>query len=334
MPHRVCYVAGKSGGHIIPALTLASQHPDDTPLFFCNNTALDHRIINQSTTKVKRIALKVDTISWRNPVTMIKNCWQLTYALITSFIYLYRYQPEKVVSMGGLVSIPVCTAAWLLRIPYELYELNAEPGKAVNFLASRATRIHCCFQKAQYHFMGLAAQHSSYPVKFTENDIQLPKDARKQLGLQSDIPTVLILGGSQGSVSLNSAIKQWLIQYNQPIQVIHQTGSIDSFNWPNFYKEQSIPAIVFDYCNDLCAAYNAANLIICRSGAGTLFEILFFKKPCITIPLKTTTTAHQVSNAYALAQEYPELICVIEHEQLNQTSFNHLISFVQQKNIC
>jgi UDP-N-acetylglucosamine--N-acetylmuramyl-(pentapeptide) pyrophosphoryl-undecaprenol N-acetylglucosamine transferase len=64
---------------------------------------------------------------------------------------------------------------------------------------------------------------------------------------------------------------------------------------------------VFSFCQDLAPHYAAADLIICRSGAGSLFETLFFGKPCITIPLITKNNTHQLSNALTMQEEYDEL---------------------------
>ena len=79
--------------------------------------------------------------------------------------YLAHMRPERVVSMGGYVSIPVCIAAWLLRIPIELFELNVEPGKAIRFLAPLAHKITVCFPQTMEHLSG--AEVGSYPLRFT-----------------------------------------------------------------------------------------------------------------------------------------------------------------------
>ena len=91
-------------------------------------------------------------------------------------------------------------------------------------------------------------------------------------------------------------------------------------NLQNFYKTIGINGTVFAYEQNLAPYYQIADLIICRSGAGTLFETLFFKKTCITIPLETTTTDHQLDNAYALQEEYPHLFYVLRQKDLQQDS--------------
>jgi len=121
-------------------------------------------------------------------------------------------------------------------------------------------------------------------------------------------PTIIILGGSQGSVQLNKLIKQALFLYKKPIQVIHQTGSNDRLDWPVWYKEHAIQALVFPYHDDLSLYISAADLVICRAGAGTLFECMAYKKKMIVIPLEGVADDHQVANAYACQRNYQDAV--------------------------
>lgn len=118
------------------------------------------------------------------------------------------------------------------------------------------------------------------------------------------------------------------------IQIIHQTGSSDATDWQNVYAEKNISAYVFSYMPHLEQIYSAADLIICRAGAGTLFEVKFFNKPCIVIPLETNTTTHQVDNARAIVKDHPDLFHLILQkdievnndvllEQINRLCFNN-----------
>ena len=93
----------------------------------------------------------------------------------------------------------------------------------------------------------------------------------------------------------------------------------------DYYYRHKIPALVVDFVHDLSDYYAAATLIISRAGAGTLFEILYYKKPALLIPLQLSTTDHQLDNAHAIAREYPELFMVLEQTTLTQRSLvDHL----------
>lgn len=154
----------------------------------------------------------------------------------------------------------------------------------------------------------------------------LKKKALENLKLSLDKKTLLILGGSQGSLFINNTIKT-LLESNayghKVLQIIHQTGKNDTFDWQHFYSSKNIRAFVCAYTHSIENFYLAADLIICRAGAGTLFEALFFKKLCIVIPLQTTTNDHQVYNAQALAAQHPELITIFYHHEL--TNFHTIL---------
>src|SRR5262249_36276166 len=154
----------KSGGHILPCLTLAQQfncpypsihssslrydehsgrtgienQQEHTIIFFSTDASLDKAILhNQSKQSLisHHITLALGQFSSIPVYRHIQIMWQLTHAWIKSLYHLHKHKPNKVISTGGLIAVPVCLAAWLLRIPIELYELNAVPGKAIKALA-------------------------------------------------------------------------------------------------------------------------------------------------------------------------------------------------------
>ena len=131
----ICVVAGKSGGHIVPAMTYATfcidKNPNSKLLFFSTHTELDRTITALYPAVTFHVPLVMNTIPGFKLSQYPVFIWQNLQAFGKSFRSLYRLRPEKVMSMGGYVSLPVCLAAWFLRIPVELFELNATPGKAI-----------------------------------------------------------------------------------------------------------------------------------------------------------------------------------------------------------
>ncbi len=312
---KIACVTGRSGGHIIPCLTLAKNNPNTTVVFFSTNTTLDHQLLAQ---KVDRhIPLTLGKVPYKKWWLFPVFAWQLAASFFTSLYHLYQHKPAKMISTGGYIAIPVCLAAKLLRIPIELYELNATPGKAVKFLAPLANKLFVCFEQTKKHFKKPCIR-TSYPVKFSESEKLSQTQALKKLGFTPEKKTLLILGGSQGSVWLNTAIKLWLRKSRHlygTLQIIHQTGCSDPTDWQEIYNILHIPAHIFSYHDQLNLFYSAADLIVCRAGAGTLFEAAFFAKKAIVIPLKASTTSHQIDNARAIAEEYPELFTVVQQDQ-------------------
>ena len=314
----ICCVAGHSVGHIIPCLPLAQQANSDkstTYLFFSSKKNLDSTILNSYDLDKKHITINLMNIPhkklWQMPLFIM----QFIYECTKSIGIFLKHRPEKIISTGGYISIPVCLAGKLLGIKIELYELNVAPGKAITFLSRFTPHIFICFNKTS-KFFKKPTTLIPYPIRFSgEKNNQNTKNSPFTEYVPSK-KTILVLGGSQGSDFLNHQICQLISLYGSDIQIIHQTGHAHLEILTAFYKSLHLNAVVFAYQPDLAPYYHIADLVICRSGAGTLFETIFFKKPYITIPLETSTTDHQVDNAYALHNEYPKLSNVIRQKEL------------------
>jgi UDP-N-acetylglucosamine--N-acetylmuramyl-(pentapeptide) pyrophosphoryl-undecaprenol N-acetylglucosamine transferase len=308
----ICYVAGKSGGHIIPCLTLAKNwrntHKNGNVLFISSNHPLD-RTLTKNQYVTANYYLSLSDVPYKKIYRYPVFFWQFLTSCIRSIHILRKTHPIRVVSTGGIVAIPVILAAYVLRIPVELWELNVVPGRTISFLARFATTINICFSETQQYLPKNTCILVSYPTRYSANDKISREHAHTQLHLNQDRITLFIIGGSQGSASLSMIVKKLIEQYPDSapqITCIHQTGDLDTTDWAAFYRIHHIPALVFAYRHDLAPCYNAADIIISRAGAGAIFEAAVFEKPCILVPLKTAHTAHQVDNAQAMAKQHPE----------------------------
>lgn len=316
----VCFVAGKSGGHIIPCLTQAyaikKRYPAYRIIMITTSNALDRSIVSGSNSIDTHIAFRIGNVPYKKIVRYPLFAIQFIVAFIQSIFLLIKTKPQEVVTTGGYIAIPVCLAAKLLRIPIQLQLLDVLPGKALSLLALIARSITLCFEQSKQYLPAHKCVMSSYPVRFSKELLQQSNDeCLKDIHLSPGYFTIFVLGGSQGSLTLNGLIKAWIIEHpelHHHIQIIHQTGDIDKHDWNGFYTSLAIPAFVFNYHHELNLCYQAADIVLCRSGAGTLFEVNFFKKPIITIPLLCSTTAHQQANAQAFAASYPESCSIIE----------------------
>jgi UDP-N-acetylglucosamine--N-acetylmuramyl-(pentapeptide) pyrophosphoryl-undecaprenol N-acetylglucosamine transferase len=315
-----CFVAGRSGGHIIPCLTLAQQwkatHPQGRVLFIGTDTPLDHALTTHTVVDQKHL-YALGNAPWRNPLAYPRFFYQLFLCIMRSYIVLKKERPERIISTGSYIAIPVVCAAYVLRIPIELWELNAEPGRTIKLLAPLATNINTCFTEAQAQLPTNTCVLSEYPLRYRSTDKISQVDAHKQLHLASDRVTIFILGGSQGSAELNAIIAALINNYPelaQKIQCIHQTGTQDKTNWPNWYNQQKIPALVFTYQDNLAPYFCAADIVLSRAGAGGIFETAFFGKKTIFMPLQTRQTSHQLKNALAQVRQHPQQ-CVMGTDQ-------------------
>lgn len=330
----VCFVAGKSGGHLLPCLTTAKkiveQHPTTNILFFTTQTKLDQALLGQYKFIQEHYTLPLTALSNKKFFSYVTFIATGIYSFFMSLAILYKKKPEKIMSMGGAISLPVCLAGALLRIPIELIELNAIPGKALQTLAPFATSISVCFKEAQKHFTQ-KCYTTIYPLRFTKSDSIQSTTARNYLGLDLHKKTIFIVGGSQGSLFINNCIKRW-VELNKinldSVQIIHQIGHQDSTDWKKFYHIHGIDNFIFSFYHNIQYCYNAADFIVCRSGAGTLFEVSFFNKPCITIPLETAQTTHQRNNADAFKKMYGTQVTVLYQKEITQCmqTFNDVLT--------
>lgn len=324
--YTLCIAAGSSGGHTIPALTFAQQQfekcsPVDI-LFFSTSKELDTTIVAHAQIPIRSVHLVIEPIPyariWRFPLFVLR----LIKAIFVSLYYLKKYRPASVTSFGGIATVPVCFAAYLLRIPFDLYSLDATAGLAIKKLAPLARTIYTCFDQTAKQLKQYPCVAAHYPLKFSQQDRLIAAEPIYQkLAFDPRKKTIFILGGSQGSLFINETVLS-LLDYidftSQPIQVIHQVGNQPVEPIKHWYKKRKIPAHIFAFEQNIGPYYRIAQLALCRSGAGTLFELAFFGVPTITIPLRIKNSDHQLTNAQAFARQYPELINYIEQKHVVQ----------------
>jgi UDP-N-acetylglucosamine--N-acetylmuramyl-(pentapeptide) pyrophosphoryl-undecaprenol N-acetylglucosamine transferase len=234
--------------------------------------------------------------------------------LIQAFLKIYFIMPDEVFSKGGPGALQVVLAAWFHRVPVMIHESDAYPG-LTNLLSARfSKRIAISYPSVSKYFVAGKTILTGNPVRPSILQQKLESGAAKEaLGFSSDLPLVLVLGGSQGSESVNDLIISILKDIIGEVQILHQTGAA------NYQLVQKISqATLVDVAvsaeaksrykpvsflegKELTYALSAADLIVGRSGS-TIFEIAAFGKPSILIPLPTSAGDHQRENAYAYAQ--------------------------------
>lgn len=307
----------------MPCLTIAQGYSDSNILFFSTPLELDKKIINQSGIVSHHQIVPF----YYKPRSFFEYVSCALYAIISFFSAIKTftyYWPDRLITTGGICAIPIVFAAFCLSIPVDMYVLDAVPGKALIALAPLATHIYCCFESAKMYFKQKNVSLSSYPVRYSDDQLSVSKkEAYAQLGFDSSKKTICILGGSQGSHFLNDIILQWI--HDNPdaslkINIIHQYGNDKRYDFKKWYQQHEIDAISFDYVSDLCFYYAAADLVIARAGAGTIFELHAFGKKTILIPLHADSTAHQIDNAQSIVQMYPDLFTFLLQKDIELNS--------------
>jgi UDP-N-acetylglucosamine--N-acetylmuramyl-(pentapeptide) pyrophosphoryl-undecaprenol N-acetylglucosamine transferase len=236
---------------------------------------------------------------------VFKTGWGVTKSVFRIF-FLY---PDVVFATGGYASFPTLLAARLFRIPVVLYATDVEPSR-VNLWAKKfAAKIAVSFPEAVQYFPKEKVAYTGNPIRKAAL-APSREGAHEFLKLSHGMPTILVVGGSQGAHALNDCILAGLPDLLQKYQIVHQTG-------PENLKDVEGRAKVtlglspladryktFGYLNDLALrmAAGAASIVVSRAGAGGIFEIASWGLPSIIIPLKGSAQEHQTKNAFSYAR--------------------------------
>jgi UDP-N-acetylglucosamine--N-acetylmuramyl-(pentapeptide) pyrophosphoryl-undecaprenol N-acetylglucosamine transferase len=252
-----------------------------------------------------------------------RNLWQLLRGYFAARRILRQFKPQALFFTGGYVAAPVALAGSRMGIPTLAFVPDARPGFALRFIARFADVIAIIAPEAGAGYTRPARlQVSGYPVR---KELAAwatgarRTEARQYFGLRSDLPTVLVFGGSKGAQNINRATLAALPDLLQDKQVIHITGEA---NWDALQAQQAAltPAQAaryraFPYFHaDMGAALAAADLAVCRAGASIFGELPLFGLPAVLAPIAFKQHI-QHDNAALLAQRGAAV--VLADEQLS-----------------
>jgi UDP-N-acetylglucosamine--N-acetylmuramyl-(pentapeptide) pyrophosphoryl-undecaprenol N-acetylglucosamine transferase len=304
-------VGGGSGGHFYPLMSLGAELRRTEPgveLYYIGPDAYDVEALR----KLQITFVSCPAGKRRRYASFLNflDSFKVIFGFFVALKKLYVLYPDVIVSKGGYTSVPVILAAAFLRIPIVVHESDTRPGKA-NALASRFTKhIAISFEDARQYFLNHDVVFTGIPMR-TEL-LQAPHgDPHALIGTDASLPTLFILGGSQGAERINELILETLDKLLPTYNVIHQTGKnnfdITVLSARELIQDDELlrryrPIAFFDDPSVLNAAYHAASLIISRAGTGTIYEIAVHGKPSILIPIPESVSHDQRTNAYAYAR--------------------------------
>ena len=211
---------------------------------------------------------------------------------------IYRkFKPHVVLGMGGFTSTAPVLAGRLRGIPTFIHESNAVPGKANRWTARVVNAVMLGFKECAPFFPKTRTEITGTPVR--TGLVPLDRaDVRRKLGLQEDLATLLVMGGSQGASGINQAlIKALPFLQGVPLQVIHLSGARDERLVADNYRRENVRAYIAAFHHRMEELYSAADLIVARAGAASLAEFAAFSLPSILIPFPYAADDHQTRNA-------------------------------------
>jgi UDP-N-acetylglucosamine--N-acetylmuramyl-(pentapeptide) pyrophosphoryl-undecaprenol N-acetylglucosamine transferase len=216
---------------------------------------------------------------------------------------IYRqFKPQAVLGMGGFTSTAPVLAGRMRGIATFIHESNAIPGKANRLTARMVRAVLLGFKECAPFFPKVKTEVTGTPIR---NELKRVDRhvARQKLGLRDDLPTLLVMGGSQGASGINQAIIKSLPSlHGLPLQVIHLAGTRDERLVADNYRRENIPAYVAAFHHQMEELYSAADVGIARAGAASLAELAAFSLPALLIPYPYAAEDHQTRNAEIFAR--------------------------------
>lgn len=290
----VLIMAGGTGGHIFPGLAVAAELKErNIPVVWLGaNGGLETRLVTQQ--RVPLETIDIGGLRGKGIVAFVRTPLRLARAVFAARALLKRHAPRSVLALGGYVAAPGGIAARLARIPLVVHEQNRIPGMTNRLLARFAQRVLTGFPAtfAQAEWVGNPVRASIAVV---------PAPATRYAGRQGPL-RLLVLGGSQGAQSLNSALPEVLRRRGSHLETVvrHQCGAKHFDKARAAYLAANIEADVVPFEDDMATTYAWADLAICRAGALTLAELAAAGVPSILVPYPHAVDDHQTRNAESM----------------------------------
>ncbi|WP_343685811.1 undecaprenyldiphospho-muramoylpentapeptide beta-N-acetylglucosaminyltransferase [Chryseobacterium gleum] len=330
---KILLSGGGTGGHIFPAIAIADEirkrFPDAEFLFIGANGKMEMEKVPQAGYKIEGI--DIAGIDRGNLLSNLGLPFKILKSLSKSKKIIKNFAPDFAVGTGGFASGPALYEASKMGIPIFIQEQNAHAGVTNKILSKKAKAVFTAYPKVD----GFPAEKIKFlgnPIR--ENIISGMQDtaqAKEKMGLEKDKLTILSVGGSLGSRTLNNAWKENLENLKEKgYQLIWQTGKLD-------YKELSsnlqLPSSIHlkEFIKDMELAYSAADIIVSRAGAIAISELAVAQKPVLLVPFPFAAEDHQTKNAMNLVEK--NAARMVKDSEMQEKFWNTLSEICENENI-
>ena len=307
---RVVVSGGGTGGHIYPALAFMrylEKQENVEYLYIGTKRGLESKIVPQAGYAFESI--KIEGLKRSLSLENLKTAYYMVTSVIKARKILKEFKPDVVIGTGGYVCAPVLFAASLLKIPTIIHEQNSVAGVTNKFLAKWVNKIAICFDDVKKDFASYSDKVVLTGNPRGQEVVEIKKNPEylDSIGVQTDLPIVVIFGGSRGSERMNEVFVEALEGFaDKNYHVIMVTGEVhyDKINNQITNLEKSLPNVsVFPYIKDMPQLFQNVDLVVCRSGATTLTELTALGLASILIPSPYVTNNHQEANARSLVDQ-------------------------------
>ncbi len=305
---KVLMSGGGTGGHIFPAIAVADEikkrFPEAEFLFIGANGKMEMEKVPQAGYKI--IGLNIAGFDRGNLLKNVGLPFKVVSSLAKARKAIKDFKPDFAVGTGGFASGPALFMASALGVPIFVQEQNSLPGKTNMFLAKRAKAVFTAYPDMKKFFAGTTTHFMGNPIrKSIITDLFEGDAAKEKLGLDQNKLTILSVGGSLGSRTLNNAWKEHLDEISaKDYQLIWQTGKTD---YQSIIAEteatQHRNIHISEFIQSMELGYSAADVIVSRAGAIAISELAVAKKPVLLVPFPFAAEDHQTKNALTLVDK-------------------------------
>lgn len=301
---------GGTGGHIFPAVAIAQEiqnrYPDAEFLFIGANGKMEMEKVPQAGFKIE--GLNIAGFDRGNLLKNIGLPFKIISSLIRAKKIIKDFKPDFAVGTGGFASGPALYIAAKMGIPTFIQEQNSLPGKTNVFNAKKAKAVFTAYPDMENYFAGTKTFFLGNPIRQNIITDLIDKDsAKEKLGLDKHKLTILSVGGSLGSRTLNNG---WKDNFDKLIekgyQLIWQTGKTD---YQQIISDVTLSGVeasgiqIREFISDMALAYSAADVIVSRAGAIAISELAVARKPVLLVPFPFAAEDHQTKNALTLVDK-------------------------------
>jgi UDP-N-acetylglucosamine--N-acetylmuramyl-(pentapeptide) pyrophosphoryl-undecaprenol N-acetylglucosamine transferase len=316
---KIVFTGGGTGGHFYPIIAVAervNQVVDrenilGAKLYFISNDPYDREMLFENGHLYEEVASgKLRTyLTFSSFLENFFDLFKVFVGTVNAIFKMFSIYPDVVFGKGGYASFPTIFAARVLRIPVVIHESDSSAGRVNKWAGRFAKKVAVSFEEAAQYFPPKVTAWTGQPIRMEIEHPAGREEALRYFKFESGLPTILILGGSQGAELINNTILDALPRLVENYQVIHQTG-VKNFKTVSGQAEVVLKenkdktrytAIPFLNPLGLKMAAGVAGVILSRAGS-TLFEIAAWGVPSILIPFTESNADHSKKNAFNYAR--------------------------------
>ena len=308
-PLKILIAGGGTGGHVFPAIAIASaiqrKLPESYILFVGAKGRMEMKKVPEAGFHV--IGLDIAGLQRRLTLKNLLLPLKLLKSLRGARIIVKRFKPGLAIGVGGYASGPLLWAAAKQNVPVMIQEQNSYPGLTNRLLGKKAKKICVAYEGMEKYFPAHKLYLTGNPVREDMVEIKSKrKEALKHFGMQKNKPVLLVTGGSLGARSINLAVAKHLDEWiKNGIQLIWQTGTSFHEQAILLKKKSGLNDELFvsAFISRMDYAYAAADMVVSRAGAIAVSELCIIGKPLILIPSPNVAEDHQTKNALVLVNQ-------------------------------